>query len=317
MDHSGVCNYCRSFKGVTKLNEQREAYREKFKLLLSSRVCHNPGPYDIIVAYSGGKDSTFALHVFRNEYNLRILALTFDHGFVSPFAMENIRRVVETLGVDHIMFKPDFQLMKSVFRYSLENEFHPGKALERASSICNSCMGIVKFLILRMAIEKDIPLIGYGWSPGQAPLQSAILKNSFAFAAKAQQLFLGPLERALGPKVKAYFLDERHSAGVYQKELPYNVNIMAFLRYNEREIYDRIERLGWEAPLDTDPNSTNCLLNAFASEAHIRRHGYHPYAMELAELVREGILSREDALERLSKVSNPAVVGVIKKRLGL
>jgi tRNA(Ile)-lysidine synthase TilS/MesJ len=315
LDNLGVCNYCRNFKGVEHLDQQRDDYKDKFEALLSSHASHNPGSYDIIVAYSGGKDSSFTLDVLRNQYGLRVLAVTFDHGFVSPFAIENIRRVVETLGIDHIMFKPDFQLMKQVFRHSLEDEFHPPKALERASSICNSCMGMVKFVTLRLAIEKDIPIIGYGWSPGQAPLQSAILKNIPAFIVKAQQLFLGPLEKAVGPAIRAYFLEDKHFANGAQKEFPYNVNILAFLRYDEEQIYERIKKLGWEPPRDTDPNSTNCLLNAFANEAHLMKHGYHPYAMELAELVREGVLPREEALNRLSKSSNPVVVDDIKKRL--
>jgi predicted PP-loop superfamily ATPase len=315
LDERGVCNYCRTFKGVEHLDQQRDDYKKKFESLLSSYASHDPGSYDIIVAYSGGKDSSVTLDVLKNQYDLRVLAVTFDHGFVSPFAIENIRRVVETLGVDHIMFKPDFQLMKQVFRYSLENEFHPAKALERASSICNSCMGMVKFVTLRLAIEKDVPIIGYGWSPGQAPLQSAILKNIPAFIAKAQQLFLGPLEKAVGPAMRAYFLEDKHFAVGAQKGFPYNVNILAFLHYNEEEIYTRIKKLGWEPPRDTDPNSTNCLLNAFANEAHLTKHGYHPYAMEMAELVREDVLSREEALERLAKRSNPVVVNEIKKRL--
>jgi predicted PP-loop superfamily ATPase len=315
LDEHGVCNYCRTFKGVEHLDQQRDDYKKKFEFLLTSHASHDPGSYDIIVAYSGGKDSSVTLDVLKNQYGLRVLAVTFDHGFVSPFAIENIRRVVETLGVDHIMFKPDFQLMKQVFRYSLENEFHPAKALERASSICNSCMGMVKFVTLRLAIEKDVPIIGYGWSPGQAPLQSAILKNIPAFIAKAQQLFLGPLEKAVGPAMRAYFLEDKHFAVGAQKGFPYNVNILAFLHYNEEEIYARIKKLGWEPPRDTDPNSTNCLLNAFANEAHLTKHGYHPYAMELAELVREGVMSRDEALKRLSKSSNPIVVDDIKKRL--
>lgn len=317
LDDRGICNYCRNFKGVEYLNRQRDDYKKKFESLLSSRASRNLGSYDIIVAYSGGKDSSFTLDVLKNQYGLRILAVTFDHGFVSPFAIENIRRVVETLGIDHIMFKPDFQLMKLVFRYSLETEFHPPKALERASSICNSCMGMVKFVTLRMAIEKDIPIIGYGWSPGQAPLQSAILKNTPAFTAKAQQLFLGPLEKTVGPAIRTYFLEDRHFAIGAQKEFPYNVNILAFLDYDEAEIYGRINKLGWEPPRDTDPNSTNCLLNAFANEVHLRKHGYHPYAMEMAELVREGVLSREEALKRLSKGSSSVVVDNIRKRLDI
>lgn len=312
----GVCQYCQSFKGIQHLEKKREEYQQKFESLLKSRPS-TVGSYDVLVAYSGGKDSTFTLDLLKNRYGLRVLALTFDHGFVSPYAFENMRKVVEVLGVDHIIYKPDLQAIRTVFRFSLENEFHPPKALERASSICNSCMGLVKFITLRTAIEKEIPFIAYGWSPGQAPIQSAILKNQPSFVRMSQDLFLKPLEEAVGPQIRTYFLDEKHFEQRENTNLPHNINPLAFLRYDEEEIFERIQALGWQPPEDTDPNSTNCLLNGLANEVHLKRHRYHPYAMEMAELVREGIVDRQEALQRLSTPAAPQILKAVKTKLGL
>jgi tRNA(Ile)-lysidine synthase TilS/MesJ len=314
IDDSGLCIYCRQFKGGEDLDKRRREYRERFQRLVEETRGRRNGAHEILVAYSGGKDSTFTLDLLKNGYGLRVLAVTFDHGFVSPYAVENIRRVVEALGVDHMTIKPDFQLLCRVFRFSLENDFHPPKALERASAICNSCMGLVKFLTLRTAMEKAIPLIAYGWSPGQAPLQSAVFRNHASFVRKAQDLFLGPLENGVGPGVRAFFLEERHLGG---EAMPYNVNPLAFLGYREEEIYGRIRELGWRPPQDTDPNSTNCLLNALANQAHLRRYGFHPYAMEMAELVREGIVERAEALRRLREPADARVVEEVRRRLGV
>lgn len=326
----GICNYCHNFKSKEYLDQQRAKLRQKFEALIndhrsslstddSSLSTQNSSfrNYDVLVAYSGGKDSTFTLDLLKNQYGLQILALTFDHGFISPFALENIKRVVETLGIDHITFKPDFLLMRRIFCYSTEHEFHPPKALERASSICNSCMGLVKFITLRTAIEKGIPFIAYGWSPGQAPIQSAILKNHPSFIRKAQQLFLQPLEKTAKLNVRAYFLNDSHLDNDIGFQFPYNINPLAFLHYDEENIYNRIRELGWQPPQDTDPNSTNCLLNAFANQVHLQRHGYHPYAMEMAILVREGVLTREEALHRISEEPNQNIIDKVKHKLGL
>ena len=318
IDESGLCIYCRQFKGKEDLERKRENYEQRFAQLIEEHK--NSGirsSYDILAAYSGGKDSTFTLDLLKNHYGLRVLAMTFDHGFVSPYALENIRKIVETLGVDYISFKPDSRTMQKIFRFSSEHEFHPAKALERASSICNSCMGLAKFIILKVAIEKRIPFIAYGWSPGQVPLQSAILKNNPSFIRKVQDLFLKPLEEAVGEEVQAYFLDDHHLKEDGNNTLPYNINPLAFLHYDEGKIYQRIRELGWQPPKDTDPNSTNCLLNAFANEIHIQKHQYHPYAMELAELVREGILSREEALDRLLEKPNDKAIKMIENTLCL
>jgi tRNA(Ile)-lysidine synthase TilS/MesJ len=319
-DVEGVCDHCNNFKGLDYIKKRQEKYRKKFETLINSQKSNNHSSvsaYDVLVAYSGGKDSTFTLDLLKNNYGLRVLALTFDHGFISPFAQKNIRKVVEILGVDHITFKPNFQLVCQIFRYSITHEFHPPKAIERASSICNSCMGLVKFVTLRTAIEKEVPFISYGWSPGQAPIQSSILKNHPSFIHKTQQLFLQPLEKAVGSDVRAYFLEDHHLRIKSNVEFPYNINPLAFLHYNEDAIYNRIQELGWQTPQDTDPNSTNCLLNAFANQVHLQRHRYHPYAMEQAELVREGILKREEALNRLAEKPDPKIIEKVKLKLGL
>jgi tRNA(Ile)-lysidine synthase TilS/MesJ len=315
IDDSGLCIYCRNFKGKEDLERKRRDYKERFDRLLEEH--RNSGVYDVLVAYSGGKDSTFTLDLLKTRYGLRVLALTFNHGFVSPYALENIRRVTDVLGIDHISFKPNFQLLRKIFCHSLENDFHPPKALERASSVCNSCMGLVKFITLRAAIEKGIPFIAYGWSPGQAPIQSSILKNHASFLRKSQDLFLKPLRQAVGSDVQIYFLDDNHFDLGEKNDFPFNCNPLGFLKYDEEHIYHRIHELGWESPQDTDPNSTNCLLNGFANQTHIEKHGYHPYAMELSELVREGVILREDALNRLSQELDPRIIKQIKTKLGL
>jgi len=315
IDESGLCVYCRQFKGREDLQRQRREYKHKFENLVEEQKKRSQGgPYDVLAAYSGGKDSSFTLDLLKNRYGLRVLALTFDHGFVSPYAFENIRKVVEVLGIDHITFKPDFNTIKKAFRFSIKNEYHPPKALERASSICNTCMGLVKFVTLRAAMEKKIPLVAYGWSPGQAPIQSAILKNHPSFVRKAQELFLKPLEAAIGSSIHAYFIEEWSSS---EGDYPYNINPLAFLHYDEETIYSRIRQLGWESPKDTDPNSTNCLVNAFANQVHEEKHKYNPYAMEMAELVREGILSADEVLRRTRQKADPLIIERVKERLGV
>lgn len=135
--------------------------------------------YDCLMSYSGGKDSTYTLDIFKNRFGLSILAVTFDNGFISPVAIDYMRRVVEKIGVDHLIFKVRFDLLKKIFSTAATIEIYSKKTLERASTICTSCISFVKFITLKMALEKDIPFIGYGWSPGQVPIQSSIMNQSF------------------------------------------------------------------------------------------------------------------------------------------
>jgi len=311
-DRNGVCNYCRSFSGKPYQEELKKRYREKLERLLKDQI--GKGDYDLLMSYSGGKDSTYTLDIFKNYFNLRVLALTFDHGFVSAYAMKNMKTVTDRLGVDHIIFKPNFQLLKKVFNLSMNVNLYSQKTLERASTICTSCMSFVKFISLRTAIEKEIPFIGYGWSPGQAPIQSAVMKTSATFLQASQKAVFGPLYEKIGDEIKPYFLPEEY----FRRSdfFPYNLHPLALMDYDEEKIYQRIKELGWEPPQDTDPNSTNCLLNSFANRIHQEQYGFHPYAFEIAGLIRMGVLSREEGLKRLDQPGDERVIEEVREKLG-
>jgi len=310
-DEEGVCNFCRAYRGKEKLEQAKEKFRNKFEKLLAEK--RRTGGYDCLMAYSGGKDSSYTLKVLKEQYELRTLALTMDNGFISPRTMENIRNVVENLGIDHILYKPRFDILKKLFGSAKDSDIYPPKTLERASTICTTCMGLVKFITLRLAIESGIPFIVYGWSPGQAPIEASIFKNNPSMIKSMQSVLLEPMRRIVGDDILNYFLTEEHFES--PERFPYNISPLAFLEYDEEKILEEIKALGWIKPEDTDPNSTNCLLNSFGIQVHRKRFRFHPYAFELANLVREGYMDRDEAIERLEAEDNEEIIRIVKKKL--
>ena len=310
-DDEGVCNFCRSFRGQEHLDRSIEKYRKRFEKLLDER--RREGGYDCLMAFSGGKDSTYTLTVLKETYDLSILALTIDNGFISPRSLDNIRNVAEGLGVDHIIYKPRFDILRKLFAEAKKSQMYARKTLERASTICTSCMGIVKFIALRMAVESNIPFIVYGWSPGQAPIAASIFRNNPSMIRSMQNALFDPMYEAVGSGLENYFLTEEHFT--MEERFPYNISPLAFLQYDEDRIHDTIKKLGWERPTDTDPNSTNCLLNAFANKIHMDSFGYNPYAFELAKLVWEGYMDRDEAIKRLEAEHDEDMVAYVERRL--
>jgi len=310
-DDEGVCNFCRSFRGRKRLDRSIEKYRRRFEKLLDEH--RRVGGYDCLMAYSGGKDSTYTLVVLKETYNLSVLALTVDNGFISPRSLDNIRNVVEGLGIDHILYKPRFDILKKIFSEAKKSQMYARKTLERASTICTSCMGLVKFIALRMAIESNIPFIVYGWSPGQAPITASIFRNNPSMIRSMQKAIFDPMHEAAGSGLENYFLTEEHFAT--EGRFPYNISPLAFLEYDEDRIHETITKLGWERPKDTDPNSTNCLLNSYANRIHMESFGYNPYVFELAKLVREGYMDRGEAIERLETEQNEDMIAYVERRL--
>ena len=54
-------------------------------------------------------------------------------------------------------------------------------------SICNSCMNLVKSFLLKTAIEMRVLIVAYGWSPGQAPVQSSVFKTNASMIRQMQK----------------------------------------------------------------------------------------------------------------------------------
>jgi hypothetical protein len=310
-DDEGLCNYCRRFRGVDSLRKSMVKYRAKFEKLLEEK--RRRGGYDAIMAYSGGKDSTYTMAVLKKQYDMSILALTMDNGFISPKSLENSRRVVEGIGVDHIIYKPRLDIVSRIFLHCADEDIYTEKGLERASSICTTCMGLVKFIALRMAIEADIPLVTYGWSPGQAPIEASIFPNNPDMIRGMQEQLIEPMRGVVGDEIENYFLTEEHFA--MTGRFPHNVSPLAFLEYDEDEILEQIKAYGWEKPDDTDPNSTNCLLNSLGIKVHRERFDFHPYAFELAGLVRGGYMERDEAIRRLEEEVDDGMVDAVRNRL--
>lgn len=312
-NREGLCQYCANFKGEKSLNHAKESYRKKFEQLINKYKGKHT--YDALASYSGGKDSTYVLSLLREEYDLNVLAVTFDNGFLPERTFQNIQKAAEKLGFDHILFKPRFDILRRIFVECARKNIFPTKTITRASSICTACISIVKYTCLRLALENRIPFIVFGWSPGQIPMASCIMKNNPQMIRKMQRNVYEPLYNLVGDDIRSYFLEERHF-----KEpsiFPFNISPLSFLYYNEEEILKRVRRLGWVAPPDVDVHSTNCLLNSYANRVHVKKYGFHPYVFELAKLVREGYMRREEALKRLSQEEKPRTIRFVKEKLRL
>ncbi len=312
----GVCKYCvKEEAALAKAPEKKAAYRKTFDKLIQDTKDKAPS-YDAIMAFSGGKDSTYTLKLLKEQYKLRILALTFDNHFVSPAAWANIEKVSDLLQIDTIRFRIPWPAAHSLFSLTVGKDIFSKPTLLRASSVCTACIGLVKSLVLKTALEMSIPLVAFGWSPGQAPIQSAIMKTNPALTRQTQSALKKAFPNETGTSFSSYFIPESYYE-IYKERFPQNIHPLAFFDYNEERIKEELIEMGWQTPKDTDTNSSNCLLNAFANQVHIERNGFHPYVWEIANMVRQGIMNRDEGIEKIYTEQNQQMVEYAKERLGL
>lgn len=112
-DSNGVCHYCRTWKkiqpkGVQALLDAVEPYRSK------------DGSPDVIVAYSGGRDSSYGLHYVKKVLGMNPIAYTYDWGMVTDLARRNQARVCGKLGVEHIIRSADITMKRRYVRRNVE-----------------------------------------------------------------------------------------------------------------------------------------------------------------------------------------------------
>jgi len=108
-DAAGVCSLCNSYhkeelKGDQKLNETVAKYKNR------------DGSPDVLVAFSGGRDSSYGLHFIKNVLKMNPIAFTYDWGMVTDLARRNQARICGKLGIEHIIVSADIKRKRNNIR---------------------------------------------------------------------------------------------------------------------------------------------------------------------------------------------------------
>ncbi len=296
-DENGVCNFCRNEMFYTLGTDVIDSSKKTIAELLDAH--RGTSSYDAVMCFSGGKDSTYTLMLSVKKYGLKVLAFTLDNGFISPVSFQNITRVVDSLGVDHVTLRPSLNNLKAIIRASALHPIYNPKTLTRISSICNSCISIVNMTALKFALEKRIPFIVAGFTLGQIPANSIVFKNNYQFLEESREQSLSKLRDEAGSCVDDYFCIDPKLLSESSR-FPYNLNLLCLEDITESEILNRIQEFGWIAPKDVDGCSSNCRLNTFNNYVHEKQFGYSPYELELSHLIRKGQLTRDEALQKIN-----------------
>ncbi|CAN2170102.1 WbuX, N-acetyl sugar amidotransferase [Candidatus Nanopelagicaceae bacterium] len=307
-DGNGVCNYCNNYvnrnvpKSADQLHSILDTYRKK------------NGP-DCIFPFSGGRDSSFGMHLAVKEFGLKPIAYTYDWGMVTDLGRRNISLMCSKLGVENIVVAADIAWKRKNIRLNLNAWLkHPNLGM---LSILTA--GDKHFFRHINSVRKQTQISMNLWSVNPLEVthfkagflgippdfeektvyQSGLMKQAryqklrFKEMSKSPGYFNSSLIDTLSGE---YFRSKKNKADYY--------HLFDYWRWDESEIEGCLDEYGWERATDT---STTWRIGdgtaAFYNYVYHRVAGFSEHDTFRSNQIREGDISREAAL-KLAKIEN-------------
>lgn len=303
---NGVCRYCEQWT--------RPNYLGKDKLLdtiataLKKNACTD---YDCVVGYSGGRDSTYLLYYIVRELKLRPLAVFVDDQFIPEQAFENMKETTRILGVALLIRQSDY------LKRCVTHHIHAWLKRPVAESLM--CINVGERLgyltmVEEEAVRRGIKLTFQGGSPfQQEAYKSDIVKLRRQGGAVAlvcgwtKQVLLNPSLVMNYTALKtqyAEFTNKRRTKKVLEKNSIMRINpYNGYVRWVERDIEDvLLNVLNWKrVPGMESTARVSCEIDTLRQYLFLRTLGYNDRNVTLSEMIRDGQLSRKEALIKLQK----------------
>ncbi|HEU4729860.1 MAG TPA: hypothetical protein VFT22_18315 [Kofleriaceae bacterium] len=310
-DAQGVCRYCRNWKKIQPKGEQAlfdavEPYRSR------------DGSPDVIVAFSGGRDSSYGLHYVKQVLQMNPVAFTYDWGMVTDLARRNQARLCGALGVEHIIRSADITAKRRFVRKNVEawlkkpelgmvtllmagdKEFYAHARQLRKET------GIKLVIFCTGNMIEDAPyktgLMGVPQDDHGNTLTGMSLRNKLAmlwYFAKNYAKNPAYLNESLLDTANAFW-----QTFVVKDDFLY---LFHYLPWNEDTIVSTIRReYDWEVATDTQTTwRIGDGTAAFYNYIYGTIAGFTEDEAMLSNMVREGHIDREEALRRGREYGKP------------
>ena len=303
-DMEGVCNYCNSYQKQKFLGEDK---LEKFL----SKYRKNNNTSDCLIGLSGGRDSSYGLHVLKKKYKMNPVAFTYDWGLTTDISRLNASILCGKLGVEHIIRSADIEKKR---RYVRQNIFawlkdpHLGM-LPIVQAGDKGFMDLGRTLRKDLNLEFSVQATGYqleqrefflGFTGIKQNLKNNQRMSSYGLATKLK-IFLWYTYRTL--KNPAYIngalLDNFNGylSSFIKKEN--SLHLFKYIEWNEKEIGDTLKNeYGWISDKSYGKNQWRMGdgQTSFNNFIYYHMAGFSEYDNFRSNQIREGLIDRNEAL---------------------
>jgi hypothetical protein len=312
---NGVCGYCRNRSTITYRGEQ-----ELLSLLHAQRA--RGKRYDCIVCVSGGRDSCYTLLSLVRDYGMKVLAVNYQNPLTDPQARKNIANAVRILGVDLVEFRLPNQLHERTFR-DVANGWlrNPSPAL--VPMHCMACKVMYRNIV-QIARRHDVRCIVNGGNRFEDVSFKKVLLGLTA-SVKAEDTitaaWLGLLKQSFRHRAyfKPYMLPVVALGYLFAD--PYTlgsrllgrgirrIDLFHFVPWQEDRILSRLRsELDWDCPPDFKATwRFDCRFGRLKDWMYTLTLGLTERDDLYSSMVRNGAMSRDEALRRLAQEGAPDV----------
>jgi hypothetical protein len=326
-NEDGQCNYCSYYEPVKVFGE------EALKKVLD-RFRGKGAKYDCLVPISGGRDSAFTLYQIVKKYGMRTLTLTVDSGAIMSEGYRNIKRITEVLGIEHVWIKDENHIKTAKENTKIKFQaWLKQPSINTIVPVLNAGDKQMNLRLFRYAHENKIPLLLGGNNIGNSSFEQEHFKTGF--------MGVFPDERGMyltSDKIKLSFLfgweflKNRYNyhwsvfneylggAFVYffeSLQKPEDVETLGFFDYfywNEKDIVPTIRKeLDWDGASDTTATwRVDDAAYPLVDYMYLRLVGFNEFDEHYSKLVREGQISRDEALKRCMSDNAPRIPSLMK-----
>jgi len=282
--------------------------------------------YDAVVGLSGGKDSTYVAYYLKKEYDLKLIGMNYDIGYSSEIAIENLKNITEKLEMPLISIRPNKRFIKRLFAHFLKTK----------GEFCSVCNNLGYLIGGSFAFNQKLSL---GFSPLMVGGWSRKYEYQPGISVTDMQYFFDNLNQDLLDELKAQpFIEEEVVAGFMKLKDPRQaqmgteahnqlggkamkfIMLPDFIDWNLREIPNILsKKLNWKHPEDVHESHFDCILFPIKEYLKFKKYGLTQETIKNSRLIREGLMTREEAMERteLESKTEPKRFNKFLKELGL
>jgi len=322
-DKHGICNFCLAASNEKK-GPRKRSKSELDRIIKSYKG--KSSKYDVIVGLSGGKDSSYAAYYLKTEYDVKILGMNYDIGYRSEYAIQNLETLADKLKIDLFTIRPNSSFLKKLFAHFLRNR----------GEFCSVCNNLGYLIGASFSWNQKLslgfsPLMVGGWSKEYEfqhgvsvtsmeyffeNLTHELLEELIAQPFIEEKIILGYM-KLKDPRQAQIGTKEHKQLGDYAMNF---IQLPDYVEWNIRKIPHILsDGLDWKHPPDVHESHFDCSLFPIKEYLKFKKYGLTQETIKNSALIREGLMSREEALERtvLEQTTEPGIFGSFLHELGL